>query len=133
MQVRVAILGCGTVGGGVARILLEQEGALRERAGCQVELARIVDLFPEQSSKRHGLPLDLYAGSGAELTPAQADAEVARVLSDPSIDLVVETIGGSGAAILSTAHGVLEHGKHLVTANKALLAKHGEELLGAAR
>lgn len=133
MQFRVAILGCGTVGGGVARILLEQQGALRERAGCPIELARIVDLFPAQSAKRHGLPLDLYAGSGADLTPAQAAAEVARVLSDPSIDLVVETIGGSGAAILSTAHGVLEHGKHLVTANKALLAKHGEELLDAAR
>jgi homoserine dehydrogenase len=133
MQFRVAILGCGTVGGGVARILLEQRAALAERAGRPIELARIVDLLPEHSSRRHGLPRELFAGSGAELTPAQADAEVGRVLSDPSTDLVIETIGGSGPAILATARGVLEHGKHLVTANKALLAKHGEELLDAAR
>jgi homoserine dehydrogenase len=133
MQFRVAILGCGTVGGGVARILLEQRDALRERAGREVVLARIVDLFPGHASRRHGVPRDLYAGPGAELTPAQADAEIRKVLEDPTIDLVVETIGGSGAAILSTTRGVLEHGKHLVTANKALLAKHGEELLVAAR
>ena len=133
MQFRVAILGCGTVGGGVARILLEQRDALRERVGREIQLARIVDLFPEQSSRRHGLPRDLYAGSGAQLTPAQADAEIQRILEDPSIDLVVESIGGSGAAILATTRGALEHGKHLVTANKALLAKHGDELVGTAR
>ncbi|MSR20335.1 MAG: homoserine dehydrogenase [Gemmatimonadetes bacterium] len=133
MQFRVAILGCGTVGGGVARILLEQRDALRERAGQDIQLARIVDLFPEQSSRRHGLPRELYAGAGADLTQQQADAEIQRILEDPSIDLVVETIGGSGAAILATTRGTLEHGKHLVTANKALLAKHGEELLGTAR
>jgi homoserine dehydrogenase len=133
MQFRVAILGCGTVGGGVARILLEQQDALRERVGREVELARIVDLFPEQSSERHGIPRALYAGEGAELTPEQANAEVQRVLEDGSIDLVVETIGGSGEAILGTTRSALEHGKHLVTANKALLAKHGEELHAVAQ
>jgi homoserine dehydrogenase len=133
MGFRVAILGCGTVGGGVARILLEQRDALRERVGREVELACIVDLFPGQSAKRHGLPRDLYAGAGDELTPDQASAEILAVLEDETIDLVVETIGGSGDAILRTARGVLEQGKHLVTANKALLAKRGDELLGVAR
>jgi homoserine dehydrogenase len=133
MRFHVAILGCGTVGGGVARILLEQKDALRDRAGSEIVLARIVDLFPEQSARRHGLPRDLYAGSGAELTPEEADAETERILDDRNIDLVVETIGGSGWAILRTARAVLEHGKHLVTANKALLAMHGEELLAVAR
>jgi homoserine dehydrogenase len=130
---RVAILGCGTVGGGVARILLDQRDALRARVGRDVDLVRIVDLFPEQSSRRHGLPRDLYAGKGAELAPEEAEAAILRVLEDPGIDLVVETIGGSGSAILRTTRGVLEHGKHLVTANKALLAAHGDELLQAAR
>lgn len=133
MHFRVAILGCGTVGGGVARILLEQREALRARVGRDVELACIVDLFPKQSSERHGIPRDLYAGEGAELTAEQATAEIQRVLEDDTIDLVVETIGGSGEAILRTTRAALEHGKHLVTANKALLAAHGEELLAAAQ
>jgi len=133
MQFRVAILGCGTVGGAVARILLEQKGALRERVGGDLELARIVDLFPAQSADRHGLPRELYVGSGATLGPEQANAEIDRVLEDDNIHLVVETIGGSGEAILRVASGVLEHGKHLVTANKALLAKHGDRLVAAAR
>jgi homoserine dehydrogenase len=133
MQFRVAILGCGTVGGGVARILLEQQDALRKRVGCEVDLARIVDLFPVQSSERHGIPRALYAGEGDELTPEQATAETQRVLEDESVDLIVETIGGSGEAILGTTRAVLEHGKHLVTANKALLAKHGEELHAVAQ
>ena len=133
MGFRVAILGCGTVGGGVARILLEQTDALRARAGCDIELAGIVDLFPDQSSDRHGVPRELYAGEGTELTTAEADAETDRVLEDSGIDLVVETIGGSDEAILRTACSVLEHGKHLVTANKALLAHHGNALRAAAR
>jgi len=133
MKFRVAILGCGTVGGGVARILLEQQAALRERAGREVELARIVDLFPDESSARHGIPRELYAGARPELSASEAQGEVQRVLDDPTIDLVVETIGGSGPSILAITRGVLERGKHLVTANKALLAEHGEELAAVAR
>ena len=133
MSFRVAILGCGTVGGAVARILLEQREALRERVGREVELVRIVDLFPGQSSGRHGVPRTLYAGTGDELTPEQASAEIERTLADESIDLIVETIGGSGEPILRIARGALERGKHLVTANKALLAKHGDQLLRVAQ
>ena len=133
MRFRVAILGCGTVGGAVARILLDEREALCERVGREIELARIVDVIPERSAERHRLPRALYAGSGAELTTEQAAAEIERTLGDESIDLVVETIGGSGDRILRIARGALEHGKHLVTANKALLAKHGDELLGVAR
>jgi homoserine dehydrogenase len=133
MRFRVAILGCGTVGGAVARILLEQRDALCERVGREVELARIVDLFPAESGERHDLPRHLYAGADGELTTEHAAAEIERVLDDESIDLVVEAIGGSGDGILRTTRAVLEHGKHLVTANKALLAKHGDELLRVAR
>jgi homoserine dehydrogenase len=133
MAFRVAILGCGTVGGGVARILLEQKAPLRERVGRDVELARIVDLCPDLSAKRHGIPRALYAGDGAQLSPERAQAEIQRVLDDPSIDLVVEAIGGTDETILTVTRGVLERGKHLVTANKALLAVHGETLVRAAR
>ena len=133
MAFRVAILGCGTVGGGVARILLEQKGALRERAGQDVELATIVDLCPDLSAKRHGIPRSLYAGEGSPLSPDRAQSEIQRVLDDASIDLVVESIGGSGEPVLSITRGVLERGKHLVTANKALLAEHGDMLASVAR
>lgn len=133
MAFRVAILGCGTVGGGVARILLDQRDALQDRVGEEIELVRIVDLFPGASSERHVIPRELYAGEGPELTIRQAEEETTRVLEDDDIDLVVETIGGSGDGILKTTRSVLEHGKHLVTANKALLALRGDELLAAAR
>ncbi|MGD8600441.1 MAG: hypothetical protein PVF19_03675, partial [Gemmatimonadota bacterium] len=96
MAFRVAILGCGTVGGGVARILREQSEALAGKAGEQIELARVVDLFPAQASERNEVPRELFAGAGDELTSEQAGAEIERVLADDSIDLVVETIGGSG-------------------------------------
>ena len=133
MSFQVAILGCGTVGGGVARILLEQRDALRVRTGQGIELATIVDLFPARSAEIHGVPRELYAGGADELTPEQAAAEIERVLADDSIDVVVETIGGSGQGILDIARSVLESGKHLVTANKALLAVHGDALFAAAR
>ena len=129
MGFRVAILGCGTVGGGVARILLEQNEALRQRSGQALELVRIVDLLPQESAERHGLPRELYAGAAPELTLEEAEAATQEILRDPSVDVVVEAIGGSGEAALGIARAVLEHGKHLVTANKALLAMRGEELV----
>ncbi len=128
---RVAILGCGTVGGGVAKILLEQREALAARAGIEIELVRILDLFPAASSKRHGLPIELYCGGSNELSREEAGQFTEEILKDDSIDLVVETIGGSGQAILDIALSVLDHGKHLATANKALLAKHGPAIFGA--
>jgi hypothetical protein len=85
--------------------------ALCERVGREVELARIVDLFPGQSAERHGLPRDLYAGRATSSHPSRRAAEIEGILADESIDLVVETIGGSGEAILRIARGVLEHGQ----------------------
>jgi len=130
-SLRVAILGCGTVGGGVAKILLEQREVLATRAGVEIELAKILDLFPAASSKRHGLPMDLYCGDSDELSREEAGQFTEEILKDDSIDLVVETIGGSGKAILDIALSVLDHGKHLATANKALLAKHGQAIFAA--
>lgn len=129
---KVAILGCGTVGGGVARIILENAEILKRRAGVTIELAAILDLFPAAASARHGIPRALFKGTGNELTPEAATAETKAILSDPSIDLVVETIGGSSDRIRDLALSVINSGKHLVTANKALLAKRGPEIFKAA-
>jgi homoserine dehydrogenase len=70
----------------------------------------------------------LFRGTGDELSREQAEGEIARILEDDSIDLVVETIGGTGPSMQQLAQAVLEHGKHLVTANKSLLAAHGPRL-----
>jgi len=125
---KVAVLGCGTVGGGVARIIGDLQEDLERRAERRIELVKIVDLFPGKSAERHGIPLALFAGSGADLTPAEAGKAIEGILADPAIDLVVETIGGSSPAILDLCDRILKSGKHLVTANKALLAKYGDVL-----
>ncbi len=128
---RVAILGCGTVGGGVAKILLEQREELSRRAGKNIELAKILDLFPAQAAKRHGIPTESFCGDKDELTSEEASSYIDEILEDEGIDLVVETIGGSNPFILGLAKDVLSHKKHLATANKALLAKHGKEIFDA--
>lgn len=129
---RVAILGCGTVGGGVAKIILEQAQSLAIKSGKQIEIAKILDLFPEKSSKRHGIPIALFCGEGSELTRDDMPKYTRAILDDDSIDLVVETIGGSSESVLNTAKGVLNSGKHLVTANKALLAKYNKTIIDTA-
>ncbi len=129
---KVAILGCGTVGGGVAQILLEKRRDLAFRAGVRIELAKIVDLFPSASSTRHGIPLNYYCGGGEDLTQDKATHHIRAILNDPSIDLVVETIGGDNRHMLDLATDILKGGKHLVTANKALLARHGSALFQVA-
>ncbi len=128
----VAILGCGTVGGGVARILLENKSTFASRSGVQISLVKILDLFPEAAAKRHGLPRNLFCGNGAELTKEQAALHTKEILGDSSIDLVVESIGGSSDYILNLVLDVLNAGKHLVTANKALLAKQNRKIFETA-
>lgn len=129
----VAILGCGNVGGGTARILLDQAEILAARAGRRLRLARIATRSPEKSAARFGLPRGLFAGSAATLGPAEFDAEVERILRDPEIHAVVETLGGHGEKERDLCVLVLESGKHLATANKALLALRGDAVFGAAR
>jgi len=105
---------------------------LAERSGTRIELAKILDIFPEASAKRHNLPRTLFAGEGAELKADAAAKALAEILADKSIDLVVETIGGSSGFILETVLSVLDSGKHLVTANKALLAKQNRKIFETA-
>ena len=113
--VRVGLLGCGVVGGATARILMQNRSEIARRAGAEVELARVAvrSLSKERSVD---LPDDL-------LTTDPSD-----VVSDPSIDIVVEAIGGIEPArdlILEA----LRAKKHVVTANKELLATLGREVM----
>ncbi len=113
-EVRVGILGLGTVGLGVARILIEQQGLMAKRLGKTITLVAAADR-------------DLKRDFGLDLSGIKLYDDAADLVKADDIDLVVELIGGYEPARTFVATA-LEHGKHVVTANKALIAKHGEEL-----
>lgn len=113
-QVNIGILGLGTVGTGVARILLEQKELLRTRSSLTYNLKSIADL--NWSRDR-----DL------DLSQVHCTTNVSEILDDPGIDIVVETIGGYEPAF-SFISKALRNRKHVVTANKALIATRGMEL-----
>jgi homoserine dehydrogenase len=119
-DVRIGVLGLGTVGAGVVKILQTRRAMLQERAGATLTLAAVADT--DLTRPREGL--DLRA------LPLVGDA--ARVLDDPSIHVVVELVGGLEPARTFILRA-LAAGKHVVTANKALLAHHGAELYEEAR
>ena len=119
-DVRIGLLGLGTVGAGVVKILETRRAMLQERAGAGLTLAAVADT--DLTRPRAGL--DLRA------LPMVADA--ARVLDDPSIHVVIELVGGLEPARTFILRA-LASGKHVVTANKALLAHHGAELYDEAR
>jgi homoserine dehydrogenase len=115
----IALIGCGTVGGGVARLLLEQPERLAARAGRPLQLRRVVVRDP---AKARSVPLP----------PGLVTADLGAVLRDPGVQVAVELVGGvdwARRAVLA----LLESGKDVVTANKALLAVHGPEVFDAAR
>ena len=118
-DVRIGVLGLGTVGAGVVKILQTRAAMLQERTGARLSLAAIADT--DLTRPREGL--DLAA------LPMTGDA--ARVLADPSIHVVIELVGGLEPARAFIMRA-LTAGKHVVTANKALLAHHGDEIFGAA-
>jgi len=113
-ELRVGLLGLGTIGTGVARILIEQQELISRRLGKQVRLVAAADR-------------DLDRDRGLDFTGVRLCDDANDILVADDVDLVVELIGGYEPArsFVATA---LEHGKHAVTANKALIAKHGEEL-----
>src|SRR5947208_12052668 len=119
-EVRIGLLGLGTVGAGVVKILESRGAMLEERAGCRLTLAAIADT--DLTRPREGLDL--------KKLPMTPDA--ARVLADPSVQIVIELVGGLEPARTFILRA-LAAGKHVVTANKALLAHHGPELYDEAR
>jgi len=117
-EVRVGILGLGTVGLGVARILIEQQALMTKRLGKTITLVAAADR-------------DLNRDFGLDLSGIKLYDDAADLVKADDIDLVVELIGGYEPA-RSFVASAIEHGKHVVTANKALIAKHGEELFDLA-
>ena len=117
-EVGVTLLGCGTVGGGVVSVLTKQREMLRQRTGIDFVLRHVVVKSEAE-----------YPPNAQEL-PMSTDA--AAAIDDPKSDVVIELIGGTGVAF-TFVERALKLGKPVVTANKALLAVKGPELLALAR
>ena len=117
--INVGLLGIGTVGGGTFRVLARNREEIARRAGCEIAMKMVADKDLDKARR--------LVGKSATVT---ADAN--EVVGHPDIDIVVELIGGTGVAkelILKA----IANGKHVVTANKALLAQHGNEIFAAAQ
>ena len=115
----IALVGCGTVGGGVAKILLDHRDRLLGRAGRSLDLKRVV-------------VRDLKKDRPGNLPAGIVGTDPAAAIRDPNVHVVCELIGGTTAA-KSIVLDALAAGKHVVTANKALLAEAGAEGFDAAR
>ena len=117
-KINIGLLGFGTVGAGVAKILVENREVLRSRVGADLNLKYVADI-------------DMKTDRGVRLDEGVLISDAEKVLDDPDIDIIIEMIGGQGIAkefILKA----IDNGKHVVTANKALLAAHGNTLGRAA-
>lgn len=119
MKVNVGLIGFGVIGSGVVSLLQQYSSLLKQRSGVQIELERIVDVDIERQR-------DVTVDRKLLLT------DYRNVINDPHIDIVIELVGGTTIAfdIVSQA---LSAGKHVVTANKALLCARGPELFELAR
>ena len=118
-SLKVGLLGIGTVGGGTYTVLTRNQQEIASRAGRGIEIIKVAD--------RDVARAKALTGGKVEVTD-----DVFSVVSDPNVDVVVELIGGYTLAkdlILKA----IEHGKHVVTANKALIAVHGNEIFAAAK
>jgi homoserine dehydrogenase len=120
--IKVGLLGFGTVGSGTFTVLRRNQEEINRRAGRGIEIARIAVRNPAKAT----------AALGKEAGTVAITDDFGSVVDDPSIDIVAEMIGGTGIAreLVLRAIG---NGKHVVTANKALLAVHGTEIFEAAR
>ncbi len=116
-EIKVGLIGFGTVGSGTAQVLFEQKERLKKRTGTSIVLKKIADICTKS------LP-DHFTGT--ELT-----ADAAEIINDPDIDIVIELIGGTTLAKKFILDAIA-NGKHVVTANKALLSLHGMEIFTAA-
>ena len=115
----VGLLGIGTVGSGTFKVLQRNAEEIRRRAGRDIRIAMVADLDTARARA--------VVGDAAEVV-----ADARAVIANPAIDIVVELIGGYGIARTLMLEAIAA-GKHVVTANKALLAVHGSEIFAAAR
>src|ERR1700710_1215572 len=105
-SIGICMLGCGVVGGGVVRILSEQRELLLQRTGLRFDLRHVVVRDPTKHAQAGNLPIT---------------TDAARAIDDPKVRIVVETMGGTTDAAAHIERA-LRLGKHVVTANKSLLA-----------
>lgn len=117
-MIKVGMIGFGTIGAGVAKILADNGEIIRQRLGAGVELVKVADL-------------DITTDRGVKLAPDVLTTSADEVINHPDIDVVIELIGGYEPARKFLLQAI-DQGKHVVTANKALLAKHGDEIFSAA-
>jgi homoserine dehydrogenase len=117
-HIAIGLIGFGTVGSGVAKILATNAGDIRRRLGIPLELRKVADL-------------NIISDRGVTLAPNTLTTDARQIFDDPEIDVVIELIGGDDPAKRFLLEAMAK-GKHVVTANKALLAVHGEELFQAA-
>ena len=117
-MINIGIIGFGTVGTGTAKILIQNRKLLKDRTGVDINLKKIADL-------------DIKRDRGIKLAKGVLTTDADSVIKDPDIHIIVELVGGTTIAkeIILKA---IKNGKHVVTANKALLATHGKEIFKAA-
>ncbi len=115
----IGLIGCGTIGTGVAKLLLQHPERLAARAGRPLVLKRVVEL-DRAKTRAAGVPEELVS------------ANLRSIIDDPEIELAIELVGGTTFARQAVLD-LLAADKHVVTANKALLATHGAEIFNTAR
>jgi homoserine dehydrogenase len=118
-SVKIGILGLGTVGSGTVNVLTRNAREISRRAGRDIEVYRAADR-------------DLDKPKDCDVSSINLTEDALAVINDPEIDIVVELIGGTGIA-KDLVMKAIENGKHIVTANKALIAMHGNELFELAQ
>ncbi len=117
-DIKVGLIGFGNIGAGVVRLLQENAQTVQQKVGQKIVLKRIADL-------------DITTDRGVVVDPALLTTDVNQIFNDPEISIVIELVGGYEPA-KSFVLKAIEAGKHVVTANKALLALYGEEIYAAA-
>ena len=117
--IKVGLLGLGTVGSGTFNVLKRNQGEIQRRAGRGIEITMVADLNVARAKE--------LVGEGVQVV-----ADGREIIANPEIDIVIELIGGYGIA-KSLVLEAIAAGKHVVTANKALLAVHGTEIFAAAQ
>jgi homoserine dehydrogenase len=115
--INVGLIGFGTVGSGLAEVLLAEQQRIEQRSGLTIRLAKVADIMISELPEQF---------AGTELTN-----DAANLINDPDIDIVVELIGGIQPAKTFVLDAIAA-GKHVVTANKALLSQEGREIFAAA-
>ncbi|GAC1470822.1 MAG: hypothetical protein PVSMB11_06620 [Desulfuromonadaceae bacterium] len=117
-DIQVGLIGFGNIGAGVVKLLCENSDVIRGKVGAGIVLKRIADL-------------DITSDRGVAVDRGVLTTSVEDIFNDPEISVVIELIGGYEPA-KSFVLKAIEKGKHIVTANKALLALHGSDIYAAA-